>query len=151
VARDSQGRVRREVTRQTPDGKTQTHVTISDPVAGTVTELDTANKIAYSHQAHFPTQQQIQARQQSMQTANPRGVRQPAQNNPNIKRETLAAQSIAGVTATGSRITHTIPAGAIGNSATIETVQETWMSDDLKIPVRSHTTDPRSGTSSMEM
>src|SRR5262249_38731388 len=54
VARDSQGRIRRESTRQTPDGKTVTRITISDPVAGMIHELDPANKAAFSHPAHFP-------------------------------------------------------------------------------------------------
>jgi len=142
VARDSQGRVRRETTRQTPDGKTETRVMISDPVAGMVYELDTANKVAYSRPARFPNGQQ---------TAAPRSARQPAQTDPTIKREALAAQSVNGVIATGTRITHTIPAGEIGNSAALETIHETWMSDDLKVPVRTKMTDPRTGTSAMEL
>ena len=142
VARDSQGRVRRETTRQTPDGKTETRVMISDPVAGVAYELDAANKVAYSRPARFPNGQQ---------TAAPRSARQPAQTDPTIKREALAAQSVNGVIATGTRITHTIPAGEIGNSAALETVHETWMSDDLKVPVRTKMTDPRTGTSAMEL
>jgi hypothetical protein len=102
-------------------------------------ELDTTNKIAYSHPGHFPNGTQP--------------ARQPAQAqaNANIKRETLATQSVNGVTASGTRITHTIPAGTIGNSAAIQTVHETWMADDLKIPVKTSMTDPRMGTSTMEM
>jgi hypothetical protein len=138
VARDSQGRVRREVTRQTPDGKTETRITISDPVAGMVHELDPANKTAFSHPARFPNGQQ------------PRNIRQP-QESTNTKRETMAAQSINGVIASGSRITHTIPAGTIGNSAALETVHETWMADDLRVPVKTKMSDPRTGTSTMEL
>src|SRR3954453_2850853 len=48
VYRDSQGRVRRESTRTGPDGQTHTRVTIADPVAGTITELDAANKTAFT-------------------------------------------------------------------------------------------------------
>lgn len=147
ISRDSQGRVRRESTRQTPDGKTVTRVSISDPVAGTMYELDTTNKIAYSHPAHFPKGTQ----QTTTQTDSTRSVRQPAQNDPNVKRETLAAQAVNGVTASGTRITHTIPAGTIGNSAAIQTVHETWMADDLKIPVKTKMTDPRAGTTTMDM
>jgi hypothetical protein len=55
------------------------------------------------------------------------------------------------VSASGTRITHTIPAGTIGNSAAIETVHETWMADDLKVPVRTKVTDPRNGTRTMEL
>jgi hypothetical protein len=146
VSRDSQGRVRRESTRQTPDGKTVTRVSISDPVAGMMYELDTTNKIAYSHPAHFPA-----GTQQESQNASTRGVRQPPQNNANTTRETLASQSVNGVIASGTRITHTIPAGTIGNSAAIETVHETWLADDLKIPVKTRTTDPRAGTSTTDL
>ena len=136
VARDSQGRVRRESTHQTPDGKTVTRVTISDPVAGQVYELDAATKTAYSRPAHFPSGPPPS---------------QPAQTSSNIKREDLAAQSVNGVTATGTRVTHTIPAGSIGNSAAIETVHETWISEDLKVPVKSKMTDPRTGTTTMDL
>jgi hypothetical protein len=55
VYRDTQGRVRRETTRKTPDGQTETRVTISDPVAGTVTELNATNKTAFTRPARFPT------------------------------------------------------------------------------------------------
>ena len=147
VARDSQGRVRRESTHQTPDGKTVTRVTISDPVAGMVYELDPASKVAYSRPAHFPSGPPLQAQQ----SGNPRNARQPASASANLKRETLAAQSVNGVIATGSRVTHTIPAGTIGNSAAIESVHETWMSEDLKVPVKTKMTDPRTGTATMDL
>ena len=144
VARDGQGRVRRESTHQTPDGKTVTRITISDPVSGMAYELDPATKTAFQRPAHFPNPQ-------STNGTNPRTVRQPAQPSANIKRESLAAQPINGVIASGTRVTHTIPAGTIGNSAAIETVHETWMSDDLKVPVKSRMTDPRNGTTTSEL
>src|SRR5690349_15959798 len=148
IARDGQGRVRRESTRQTPDGKTVTRVSITDPVAGVAYDLDPANKVAYSHPAHFPNRP---PQQQQEQAARARGMRQPAANDPNMKRETMAAQSIHGVIASGTRVTQTIPAGTIGNSAAIETVHETWMADDLKVPVKTRMTDPRTGTSTTEL
>jgi hypothetical protein len=147
VARDGQGRVRRESTRTAPDGTSQTRITISDPVAGMVYDLDPSTKTAFSRPAHFPTQ--LQTSQNP--TGSARGARQPAQPSDNSKRESLAAQSINGVIASGTRITHTIPAGTIGNSAAIETVHETWMADDLKVPVKSKMTDPRMGTNTMEL
>ena len=150
IARDGQGRVRRESTRQTPDGKTVTRVSITDPVAGVAYDLDPADKVAYSHPAHFPNRPPQQQPQQQ-QAARARAPRAAAPNDVNMKRETLAAQSINGVIATGSRVTHTIPAGTIGNSAPIETVHETWMADDLKMPVKTRMTDPRTGTSTTEL
>ena len=68
-----------------------------------------------------------------------------------LEGETLAAQSLNGVLASGTRVTHTIPAGTIGNSQALETVRETWMADDLKVPVMTKTTDPRMGTTTMEL
>jgi hypothetical protein len=147
VARDSQGRVRRESTRTAPDGTSHTRVSISDPVAGVMYELDPSTKTAFSHPAHFRTLSQTS----SNPTGSARGARQSASPDANTKRESLAAQSVNGAIASGTRITHTIPAGTIGNSAAIETVHETWMADDLKVPVKSRMTDPRTGTSSMDL
>ena len=149
VYRDSQGRVRRETTRTGPDGQTQTRVTISDPVAGVVHELDAKNKTAFTRPARFPSQSQTcsSSRAQTMSA----GRRPAVQTETNVKRETLAAQSMHGVIASGSRVTHTIPAGMIGNSQTIETVRETWMADDLKVPLMTKVADPRTGTTVMDL
>ena len=50
-----------------------------------------------------------------------------------------------GVSATGTRTTRTIPAGAIGNDKPISVVTEVWTSPDLKTTVYSKRTDPRMG------
>jgi hypothetical protein len=135
-------------TRTGPDGQTATRVTISDPVAGVVYELDAKNKTAFSRPARFPSQP-------STARANrprPQGAgNRTGQSEANVKRETLAAQSIHGMTASGTRVTRTIPAGTIGNSQAIETVRETWMSDDLKVPLTTKVADPRSGTMVTEL
>ena len=73
------------------------------------------------------------------------------QTDANVKRETLAAQSMHGVLASGTRVTRTIPAGTIGNAQAIETVRETWMADDLKVALMTKTSDPRVGTSVVEL
>lgn len=147
VYRDSQGRVRRETTRTSPDGQTHTSVSISDPVAGTVTELDAKNKTAFTRPARFPSASQTTSGARATAGARTRtGV-----SEANVKRETLAAQSIHGIIASGTRVTHTIPAGAIGNSQAIESVRETWMSDDLKVPLMTKVSDPRMGTTVMEL
>ena len=149
VYRDSQGRVRKETTRKGPDGQTESRITISDPVAGAIYELDATNKTAFSRPARFPSQSQTTGtnRGQTMGA----GRRPAAQTEANVKRETLAAQSMHGMIASGSRVTHTIPAGTIGNSQAIETVRETWMADDLKVPLMTRTADPRTGTTTMEL
>jgi hypothetical protein len=155
VYRDAQGRVRRESTRQTPDGKTVTRVSISDPVAGVVHELDATNKIAFERPLRQPGHGQNGASgapsRPSSQSAAVRPMRTPPAADPNIKHETLAAQSINGMLASGSRVTRTIPVGQIGNTQAIQTVHETWMVDDLKVPVQIKMTDPRSGTTTMAL
>jgi hypothetical protein len=149
VYRDSLGRVRRETTRKGPDGQTETRVTISDPVAGVVHELDATNKTASSRPARFPNWSQGTSTNR-MQTMGA-GRRPAAQTDANVKRETLAARSINGTIASGARVTHAIPAGTIGNSQAIETVRETWMADDLKVPLMTKSADPRTGTTTMEL
>ena len=141
VFRDSQGRVRRETTRTGPDGQTHARVTISDPVAGVVQELDAKNKTAFTRPARFPSHAQT--------AGTP--TRPAAQADANVKRETLAAQTMNGIIASGTRVTRTIPAGTIGNSQAIATVRETWMSDDLKVPLMTKVSDPRTGTSTAEL
>ena len=125
-------------------------MTISDPVAGTVTELDAKNKTAFTRPARFPS---AVANRRRHQPAADDGRRQPnaAQTDANVKRETLAARSMNGIIASGTRVTHTIPAGTIGNSQAIETVRETWMADDLKVPLMTKVSDPRMGTTTMEL
>ena len=148
VYRDSQGRVRRESTRTTPDGQTHTMISISDPVANTVTELDPVHKVAQQRPARFPNQPQTNA------AGRARGPMNPPRNGgaqANMRTETLSTQSINGISASGSRVTRTIPAGQIGNSQPIETVHETWMSDELKVPVLVKTTDPRTGTTTTQL
>ncbi len=61
------------------------------------------------------------------------------------RREGLSTQTIEGVSATGSRTTTVIPAGAIGNLQPIKVVSEQWMSSDLKVLVLTKHSDPRSG------
>ncbi len=147
VYRDSQGRVRRETTRTGPDGQTHTRVTIADPVAGTITELDTKDKTAFTHPAKFPSASTTAG------TTTPGTGRasRTGVSEANVKHETLAAQSIHGLMASGTRVTHTIPAGTIGNSQALQTVRETWMSDDLKVPLKTTVTDPRMGTMTVEL
>ena len=144
VARDSQGRVRVETTglRRGPNaqngtGTPVTHVTISDPVAKVVREIDTEHKTVREMAVHAPP---------AGQGRGPRPQRQAPPADPNMKTENLGSQVVNGETATGTRITHTIPAGAEGNARQIQSVHETWMSADLKVPVMIKTTDPRRGT-----
>ena len=63
----------------------------------------------------------------------------------------LPAQNVNGVLATGTQIVETIPAGAIGNANAITVTRVTWVSNDLKVPVQIKSSDPRFGTTDMEL
>jgi hypothetical protein len=62
-----------------------------------------------------------------------------------VVRTDLGSQTIEGLVAKGTRITHIIPAGALGNEMSIITTSETWYSPDLKLLILSKSTDPRMG------
>ncbi len=62
-----------------------------------------------------------------------------------VKKESLGQSVVEGVNAEGTRITHTIPAGQIGNDLPIDVVTESWYSPDLQIVVMTKTSDPRFG------
>lgn len=143
VSRDSQGRVRVETTEmrrgpgaQNGTGTPVTHITISDPVAKMVREIDTEHKTVREMAVHAPPAGQGRGQ---------RPQRQPPAD-PNVKEENLGSQVVNGESATGRRMTHTIPAGSEGNARQIQSVHETWLSPDLKVPVMTKTSDPRRGT-----
>jgi len=62
-----------------------------------------------------------------------------------VKRVTLPSQVIEGVNCEGERVTRTIPAGSIGNEKPIEIVSETWTSPELHVLVMRKRSDPRMG------
>jgi hypothetical protein len=61
------------------------------------------------------------------------------------KSEPLGKESIAGISAEGTRTTTTIPANAMGNERPLDIVRERWYSPELQIVLRSKQTDPRFG------
>jgi hypothetical protein len=161
IARDGQGRVRHESTMKHPDGTTSTHVSIHDPVAGVIHNLDPQRKVSNDQVLHAPPAGQGRGRgpggprpnggSPDVARAGGPGGRGPRRTDPNVATENLGIQTINGVQATGTRITRTIPAGAEGNTQPIVTVHETWSSDDLKVPVMVKTSDPRFGTTTTQL
>jgi hypothetical protein len=144
VYRDSQGRTRTErtITPSASSGKQPfTEVTITDPVAGFRYVLNSSTTTA------------IQMPLPAPRTSNSSGTqRQPLQiNGAQESTVDLGTQTINGVTATGTQLTETIPAGAIGNSQPIVIVRTTWTSTALKVPVQIKSSDPRFGTTNMEL
>lgn len=84
-------------------------------------------------------------------TGEARSHTRPANSNAQKTTESLGTQTVNGVPATGTRITETIAAGAVGNAQAIQVVREVWQSADLKVPVQIKSTDPRFGTSVMNL
>jgi len=143
VSRDSSGRVRMERT-VTPPGATTPllEVSIFDPVARTVSELHPATLKATT--MTLPPAKESSAGEARSHT-------RPANSNVQRATENLGTQTINGVAATGTRMTETIAAGAVGNAQAIQVVREVWESVDLKVPVQIKSTDPRFGTSVMNL
>jgi hypothetical protein len=145
--RDSLGRSRSEVTLSgfgplQASGKPHTMVTITDPVAGSHFMLDSDHKIAHQMKTRgTPSPEQEAAFQAKMQAR-----LQKEEASGAVKKESLGTQTINGVVAEGTRITHTIAAGQIGNDKPLQIVFERWYSNDLQVVVKSTRTDPRFGT-----
>ena len=161
VARDSQGRTRREQNLSrvgpwsSPEGSGV--VLISDPVAGSRYEMDKNSKVAVKHtldsndarerhmQLEAKLKQAARAKKEEAESRAMIGVAITSEPKTATSAETLGTQMIEGVQAVGKRVTETIPAGRIGNEKPIEVVNETWYSQDLQTVVMSKHSDPRSG------
>jgi hypothetical protein len=137
IYRDSQGRVRIE--HATPQGETR--IAIFDPVGGFTYMLDPTKQTAVKRALPAP--------KQTSSDTNPPAPRHRFAGT--TQTEDLGTQTISGLAATGKRETETIPAGAIGNDQAIVVTREIWTSTALKVPVLIKTSDPRFGTTNMQL
>lgn len=145
--RDGQGRFRKEVTMSgfgplAASGGPKSFVVINDPVANANFVLHSETKVAEKMGHPFRGMkgaakgaigEKWQAREQQEIASG------------NLKKEDLGTQVIGGVSAQGTRVTRTIPAGQIGNEKPILIVHETWFSNDLQMVVMSKRTNPMGG------
>jgi hypothetical protein len=67
------------------------------------------------------------------------------------EKKSLGTRDFDGVKADGTQVTHTIPAGAIGNEKPIAIVSERWFSPELQLVVMARTSDPRSGVTTYRL
>jgi len=146
VYRDSQGRTRRETTFSgvgplAASGQPRTLVMIHDPVAGTGYVLHADSKTA----EQLPARPANAGKSGTSPEARFEAHIQQEIANGTLKKEDLGTQTINGVSAQGTRYTHTIPAGQVGNANAITVVSEQWYSPDLQVVVKSTRSDPRSG------
>jgi len=149
--RDSQGRSRHEATFTgvgplAASGTPKTMVAISDPVAGVHIMLDAQQKVAHIMAFHSHGGANANAQSASSFAAKMQAREQKEEAAGLLKKESLGTQVIDGVLAQGTRTTHVIPAGQIGNDKPLQVVSEQWYSSDLQIVLKSTRTDPRFGT-----
>jgi hypothetical protein len=140
VYRDSEGRVRKEITRTSRSGDTQQFVTLFDPVGGFEARLNPQKLTAEKHP--LPPKRNAS----DTPPTPPSG-----EDRPQIKTEDLGTNTIEGQAATGKRVTMTIPAGEMGNADAVQVVREVWTSTALKVPVLVSRTDPRFGKSTTQL
>jgi hypothetical protein len=178
--RDSKGRTRREETLASigpwaASGTPPTMITIQDPVSGASYFLDPRRKVADKLPA-LPTGKNAVFTRETVSAPVTAGVGAGAVAGglvaggeshmvvmggayathgegvrPEERSESLGKESVAGVSADGTRTTTTIPADAIGNERPIDIVRERWYSSDLQIVMRSKQADPRFGETTYEV
>jgi hypothetical protein len=150
IARDSQGRSRRDLTvpafgPMAVPGQAAPHVTfVNDPVAGTRYILEVDTKTARQMPAP-PDKAEFARKGQNGGGAGAHAA------DKEVVTSSLGTQTIGGVTAEGTRYTRTIPAGQIGNAKPIVIVTERWYSADLQTVVMTKRSDPRSGETVFQM
>jgi len=155
LARDSQGRTRRDMTLPaigpwSTSGQAAPHVVfINDSVASTQYFLDPDRKIARKMQ-RFRGGKHGGGPSPDAEGAPPAGT-EGTNNRHNVTTTSLGTQTINGVQAAGTRVTRTIPAGAIGNANPIVITNERWYSSELQTVVMIKRSDPRMGTTTFQL
>ncbi len=152
IARDSYGRTNRQMTMGalgpiSSSGKAPSVAFISDPVGKTDYVLDNDHKT-------FEKLPMMRGRRGNFNGGSGTPPPPPpgaGANRPHPNEETLASKSIDGLLVQGTRITHTIPAGKIGNANAIVSTTERWYSPDLHMVISETTTDPRFGTTTFQL
>src|SRR6185437_14362834 len=153
-ARDTQGRTywSEIITPAASTGNAPyTRTTITDPVAGVRYELDSATMTAIESRMPKMFQGQIGLASSSAPTRTPTPGTTTRPNGATVTITALGTQTVNGVLATGTQTTEVIPAGAIGNAQAITITRTTWISTTLNLPVEIKSSDPRVGTSDMEL
>lgn len=144
IARDSQGRsyFTETITKGPLAQNGATTLTfISDPVAGYSYVLNSQAKTAM--------RRAVKARNEAQGRPNePSPLNTPKGSRPGVTETTLTNPPANwNVNVTGKQITHTIPAGEIGNTAPVVSITTIWYATDLQTVVYSTHSDPRFGTS----
>jgi hypothetical protein len=146
--RDGEGRTRREnkLVLAGHEGDAPTMIMINDPVAHTRFVLNTRRKEA--DEVLSPAGPEGSSDVMFMKKRADEVVvsgRQASGGANNETTESLGTQSMEGVSARGTRTSHVIPAGKIGNEMPITVTTESWYSDELGMEVLRVHKDPWAG------
>lgn len=153
IARDGQGRVRREESFGPGGAESKKVVLITDPSNKTEIVLNPDEQMARVVKRKeggadviiLNQQKKVEIEKKTATEMKGLAIERRHEESGQLKRETLPSQVIEGLTCDGERITRTIPAGAIGNEKPIEIVSETWISSELHVMVMRKRSDPRMG------
>lgn len=148
VARDSAGRMRREMTLSNIGPLAASgqgaHITfIRDPVSGKSYILNEDKKTEITFNRPASGNGNAGGREAMRQRR--------MEQNPNVQTTSLGTKTMDGLTVQGTQITRTIPAGQIGNDKPIVITRQEWYSTDLQMVVSSTRTDPRFGTTTYQL
>jgi hypothetical protein len=153
LARDSQGRTRREETMQKMgvlNVDSPKVVLINDPVSHTNYVVFPAEQTVNMRQGDA-SETAVHGMRRKLETmiaegGPAKGLNQAEREKPDVKHEDLGGQSIEGLSCQGRRETVTIPVGQIGNDRPIVITTEIWTSQDLHGIVLKKHSDPRFGS-----
>lgn len=152
IFRDSEGRMRTET--EAPvfnsGSKPFVHINITDLVEGRIIFLDMEHKIATVNLLGRPTAPAAIATPKDSSDKNPKvqprltiAIHNSAPPDP--APEDLGTSQIEGFTVQGTRSTHIMSAGMIGNDRPIATTTERWFSVEFKMDLVNITENPEAG------
>lgn len=146
IARDSVGRMRREMTLPeigplSASGTVPHIVFIRDPAAGKGYILNENRKTVLT--ISLANRPNAEAQTMRMKTN--------TQPEVNLQKQSLGSKAVNGLTLEGTLYTRTIPAGRIGNDKPIVITTEEWYSPQLQMAVSRTRNDPRFGTTSYQL
>lgn len=153
--RDSEGRIRTET--EAPAYASEinpfVHINITDLVEGRLISLDVEHKIATVTLLGQPTGQAAMASPKNPADQNPKVPPQPSVTvhrttpppTPDPAPEDLGTSQIEGFTVQGTRSTHIMRAGLIGNDKPIATTMERWFSIEFKMDLVNISESPEAG------
>ncbi len=157
-ARDSSGRTYLESLRSMEQGgQAQSFVRVFDPVNRVSISWSSNSKQA--NLVHLPEPENFGPGQLAGARGMAAGENAGANEGPArlrrssdaVTTESLGSEPVNGVVADGTRVTRVIAAGKMGNSEALTITHDTWVSQDLKLELKRVDTDPRYGTTTVEV